>query len=99
MDNIETQVNTLDEKELKQLGERLRGVLPTTVVTVTFIKKDGSERIMKCTLDPEKLPVATVTEDKKERKKSEDTLAVYDVEAKGWRSFNLKSIKRIALTI
>jgi hypothetical protein len=77
----------------------LKGTLHSNEVTVTFIKKDGSERVMKCTLDPKVLPVAPVTEGKTERKKSDNTIAAYDLEAQAWRSFTIKSVKKVALTI
>ena len=55
-------------------------------VTVTFLKKDGSERVMNCTLQEE---VAVKVEKKTDRVKqvNEDVLPVYDLDAKGWRSF------------
>ena len=77
----------------------LRGALYSNEVTVTFTKKDGSERVMKCTLDPEILPPSPVTEDKTERKKSENTLAVYDLETQAWRSFTIKSVKKVVFTM
>jgi hypothetical protein len=54
---------------------------------------------MNCTLNPDQLPPAPVTENKKERKVNDDVLAVYDIEAKGWRSFTLKTVIRVQLTI
>ena len=77
----------------------LKGALHSNEVTVTFTKKDGSERVMKCTLDPEILPPSPVTEGKTERKKSENTLAVYDLEAQAWRSFTIKSVKKVTFSI
>jgi hypothetical protein len=54
---------------------------------------------MKCTLDPEILPSSPVTEGKTERKKSENTLAVYDLETQAWRSFTIKSVKKVVFTM
>lgn len=59
--------------------------------TVTFTKKDGTKRIMECTLDPDLLPAAPVTESKP-KKINYSVLAVWDLEAKGFRSFRLDSI-------
>ena len=67
----------------------------TNSYTGTFTKKDGTERIMKCTLQEEYLP-ETVGE---VRKKNEDSLAVYDLDVEGWRSFRWDSVKRINFTI
>ena len=77
----------------------LKGMLHVDTATVTFTKKDGSERVMKCTLNPDQLPEAPVTESKKERKVNDNVLAVYDIEAKGWRSFTIKSVTKVQFTI
>ena len=90
---------TWTDSDWDKFTEWLNGMLHVSPVTVTFTKKDGTERVMKCTLDPKELPPQPVTEGKTERKKSENTMAVYDLEAKGWRSFTIKSVKRVELTI
>lgn len=87
------------EKDWDKFSTWLKDMLKIDVATVTFTKKDGTERIMKCTLNPDQLPSAPVTEGKKERKVNNDVLAVYDVEAKGWRSFTIKSITKVNFTI
>lgn len=94
--HIET---TFTEKDWNKFITWFKDLIKTEVATVTFTKKDGTERVMKCTLNPEQLPPAPVTEGKKERKVNEDVIAVYDVEVQGWRSITLKSIKRVQLTI
>jgi|FreactcultureFD7_1027221.scaffolds.fasta_scaffold01388_16 hypothetical protein len=73
----------------------LRNLLFTQQVTVYFTKKDGTERKMICTLNPDVLPKREVNENKKERIVSENIVAVYDVEAEGWRSFNIDSVNRV----
>lgn len=87
------------DKDWNKLTKWLGSVLKSNVVTVTFTKKDGTERVMNCTLNPELLPPAPITEDRTERKQNKDTMAVYDTEAKGWRSFTIKSLKNIKLEI
>ena len=67
-------------------------------VEVTFTKKDGTERTMKCTLKEElMLPYEKKTDRVKEQ--SNETLAVYDLEKESWRSFRLDSIKRVEFSI
>ena len=58
---------------------------------VKFIKSDGTERVMNCTLKEDLVPL---TENKTDRKKTpnEAVLPVYDLDAKGWRSFRLDSV-------
>ena len=63
-------------------------------VRITFTKKDGSERIMSCTLNPE---LTESYEKKTERTKEQnvDVCPVFDLEAKGWRSFRYDSVKTV----
>jgi hypothetical protein len=82
----------MDKYELKQ---QLQG----GIATVTFEKKDGSMRTMRCTLLAEYLPAPTgpqlLTEST--RQESDQVLSVWDIENGGWRSFRLDSIKSITV--
>lgn len=73
----------------------IKSVLRTNVVQISFNKVDGTERTMKCTLNPKMLPPEPVTEDKKERKVSTTSIAVFDVDLKEWRSFRTKQVNQI----
>jgi cell envelope opacity-associated protein A len=80
----------------------LKGVLQTNPVSVTFTKKDGTERVMNCTLEPSKLPVVEqkpIAEGKEPRKESTTSLRVFDLDKGEWRSFTVKSVKHIAFTL
>jgi len=79
----------------------LKSCLQTSVCTVTFTKKNGDDRVMKCTLDEQYFPVVQkeATEVAPVRQKSNEALSVYDVDAQGWRSFRYDSIKRFEMTI
>jgi hypothetical protein len=99
---IQTVLKT--EKEFKAFKKWLKGHLNFGPVTVTFTKKDGTERIMNCTTSSDLVPqVPVLTEEvavpKKEKKKNEDVMSVYDLEVKEWRSFRWDSIKRIEFTL
>lgn len=54
---------------------------------VSFIKKDGSKRIMYCTLNLELIPLDLHTGGSK-AKEYDHLLTVYDVEEDGWRTIN-----------
>jgi hypothetical protein len=97
---INTDVKITDEVEPK-LHEWLRGILAVTEATITFTKVDGTERVMKCTLESSKLPVVELKEDAKPRKQSDSTkaLRVFDLEKNEWRAFTIKNIKRIELSL
>lgn len=75
--------------------KEIHEILRSSVRVVTFTKTDGTERVMKCTLKDSYLPEQLDVEEYISRKKNEDVCAVWDVEAKGWRSFRIDSIKEI----
>ena len=79
----------------------LKEILSNTVSTVVFTKVDGTEREMKCTLLPEYLPQKPVVEGQQllpeglTRTENPGTLAVWDMESNGWRSFRTDSVKTV----
>jgi hypothetical protein len=85
-------MNILDKHQLKT-------ILLEETATITFTKTDGSERVMKCTLDPSVIPKIEKEESstKKQRPDNPDLLSVWDIENEGWRSFKLSSIKSIEI--
>ena len=82
----------------KKEKDWLIGLLRSEIVELTFTKKDGTERIMKCTLAEEKIPAENAPKGT-DRKKSDDAVAVFDLENKGWRSFRWDSLKNINFTL
>lgn len=92
---------TLSEKDFKLFKKWLTGHLKYGPVTLTFTKKDGSERVMKCTTNPTYIMFKdpSILESKSDRKVNEDVMPVYDLDAGGWRSFRWDSIKSVAFTI
>lgn len=96
------QIGNLSEKDSARFKKWLRGHLAVGPVTVTFTKKDGTERVMECTTNPELVPAEPVTESltpKREKKPNEEVMPVYDIKAKGWRSFRWDAVKSVAFTI
>ena len=79
--------------------EWFESVLKNEIVTITFTKKDGTEREMRCTLKQDLLPVTEVVEsieeDKPKRAKSETSVSVFDLDLNGWRAFSIDSVKTI----
>ena len=92
---------TLSEKDFKLFKKWLTGHLKYGPVTLTFTKKDGSERVMKCTTNPTYIMFKdpSILESKSDKKLNEDVMPVFDLEAGGWRSFRWDSIKSVAFTI
>jgi hypothetical protein len=84
-----------DTKEAKKSRKWLTNLLNQYVVEVTFTKKDGTERIMNCTLQEDYLPETTGAG----RAGNSDALAVFDTEIEDWRSFRWDSIKAVKVVV
>lgn len=63
------------------------------VVTVTFTKKDGTERTMRCTRATSYIPIEHAPKSDTSKEEITDNIRVFDVENQGWRSFNFSSLK------
>jgi WYL_2, Sm-like SH3 beta-barrel fold len=89
------------ESDWDKFSNWLIGMLKINeTVTVTFTKKDGTERVMNCTLKPELLPEAKpVAEGKEPRKESTTSIRVYDLEKQEWRSFTTKNVTKVEFSI
>ena len=85
------------DNDWNKLDKWLRNVLQTETVTVTFTKKDGTERIMNCTTNPSIVPKVEIKEGATPRKVSETTMRVFDTDINEWRSFTTKSIKHLSI--
>lgn len=91
-------MQNLSEKDVKIFKRWLKSHLAYGPTTVVFTKKDGTERVMNCTTNPELVPAVEIVESaepKKEKKVNEDVMPVYDLEAKSWKSFRWDSIKEV----
>ena len=82
----------------KKEKDWLRTLLKERIVGITFIKKDGSERLMQCTLLESKIPSEFAPKGS-EKSKSDEVLPVFDVENEGWRSFRWDPIKKIDFSL
>lgn len=98
MNVYEPDQNTLDN-DIDVFRGWLKGVLTVQPATITFTKKDGTERVMNCTLRGDMLPVVEIKEDKAPRKQNDSVLSVYDLDAQGWRSFTVNTVKRVSFTM
>ena len=98
MNVYEPDQNTL-ENDIDVFRGWLKGVLTVQPATITFTKKDGTERVMNCTLRGDMLPVVEIKEDKAPRKQNDSVLSVYDLDVQGWRSFTVNTVKRVSFTM
>jgi hypothetical protein len=79
----------------ESLKADLKKLLQEKTMSVLFTKKDGTQRAMLCTLMSEHLPLVDKQEGdevKKERKESDTSIRVWDLEKKDWRSFRIDSV-------
>ena len=94
-------------EELKQVVADLKGIptnqdlrnqLTQNVMVVDFTKLNGDKRVMTCTLREDIKPAATKTDtmsQKAVREISDAVVSVWDVNAKGWRSFRYDRINAV----
>lgn len=103
-----TQYQEADEVNKAIIRDWVKSLLQKGAVTVTFTKADGTDREMRCTLDPEQLPevpvaagpVDGIVKEAKERKKpDEHSLRVFDLDKKEWRSFRFDRLQKVSTEI
>jgi hypothetical protein len=98
-----TQYQQADDANKAIMRDWIRSLLQKGAVTVTFTKADGTDREMRCTLNPEQLPLVTVTgpvdgivkESKQRKQPDEHSLRVFDLEKGEWRSFRFDRLKKV----
>lgn len=88
--------STTPSFSLDKSKESLQELLRNFVAIVTFTKKDGTERVMKCTL---KQDIAIPHERKTERVKEpkDDLLPVWDIDASAWRTITVPNILTVEI--
>ena len=79
--------NTIPSDTMKAL---ILHSLHNFVTTINFTKKDGTVRTMRCTLMESALPQRDP--DSEDKPHSPDAQPVWDIDAKGWRSFRWDSV-------
>lgn len=87
--------HTFTEKEAQ---EWLQSMLRTEKMTVEFVKKDGSQRKMLCTLIENMIPSEKKPKGS-EKSRSDDTISVFDLEKNDWRSFRYDSITAVSFSL
>jgi len=97
----------VDLTEAKELVAELKGIpvredldrlLEQNVLVVDFTKLNGDKRVMTCTLREDMKPAATKKDpmsQEKVRKVSDAVVSVWDVNAKGWRSFRYERVNKV----
>jgi hypothetical protein len=81
----------------EELIEKLLDQLRKSEANIVFTKKDGSERTMRCTLNPATIPLEKHPKGKTEQ--NPNVVAVYDLENEGWRSFIKENLISFSVTL
>ena len=92
-------MNEVNMETYQELKESTITKLKQGEVIVTFTKINGDKRVMTCTLEEGVIPPATkddTASQKKVRSISEETQIVWDINAKGWRSFRWANVTDVA---
>lgn len=84
-------------------GENMKEVIENNLkagntVTVTFTKKDGTQRVLRGTTNPKYIPPAPVTENEKPKRaiaSNPDVAKVFDLDINEWRSFRYDSVTQV----
>lgn len=77
------------------IPEDVNKMLAEGIITVTFGKMDGTERVMRCTLNENYIPLDMMPKTGREKDPGSNTIAVWDMDVAGWRSFRVDSIINI----
>ena len=77
--------------------QNLTELLSNSIVTVTFTKANGEERVMRCTLLGEYVPNAATNGRVLLTENTGSSISVWDVEANGWRAFRVDSVKNVSI--
>lgn len=89
--NVNAVLNSLNVRE------SLKTLLQNEMAVITFTKKDGTVRKMKCSLKKDFLPPIPEGYIEKSGNINESVLNVWDLEAHGWRSFRLDSLTSVTI--
>jgi len=80
-------------KEIEYMYEDIMKDLHDGVVRVTFTKKDGTERKMKCTLNENMMPQFETVKTNQAKDVNREVIKCWDLEKEAWRSFRVDSVK------
>ena len=76
----------------------IKELLRDSVAEISFTKKDGTERIMKCTLQSDLIPEEHTPKGTGTTKENLDIINVFDLDKIGWRSFLVDNVQYVKTT-
>lgn len=104
-----TSYQEADDANKAVIRNWVKSLMQTTEIKINFLKADGTEREMRCTLDWARIPeknhpgqpsVDGIVRESRERKKpDEHSLRVFDLDKQEWRSFRFDRLQKISAEI
>ena len=101
-----TQYQEADDANKAIIRDWVRSLLQKQPIKVTFVKADGTDREMLCTLNWDFIPTdkqpkqpakgAVVKESQQRKEPDVHSLRVFDTEKLEWRSFRFDRLKKVA---
>lgn len=79
------------EEKRKELSDMLH----SHICEVTFTKINGEQRVMPCTLKEGVVPSIVRKEGSEPKKQNIDTMSVYCLDKKEWRSFRVANVTHV----
>lgn len=94
--NISTgTIEEWSDEDWRSFYRWLRDELFKQTVTISFIKADGSNRVMNCTLVTERISYQSKGKSKKQKEETFETIKAWDIDKGEWRSFKIRNITNI----
>lgn len=100
-----TQYQEADDANKSIIRDWVRSLLQKDAVTITFVKADGTDREMRCTLNWDQIPMdkhpgqpsidGLVREGRERKQPDEHSLRVFDLDKGEWRSFRFERLKKV----
>lgn len=95
---MDTYYSKSDETQQAAFRKWVVDMLHTGPMKVTFLKTDGTEREMHCTLE-ESVAVPHVKTTDRVKEKNEEVCPVWDIDKNAWRSFRYDSVIKVEIDI
>ena len=100
-----TQYQEADDTNKSIIRDWVRSLLQKDAVTIVFVKADGTDREMRCTLNWDQIPMhkhpgqpsidGLVRESQERKQPDEHSLRVFDLDKGEWRSFRFERLKKV----
>ncbi len=85
----------MEQVNLEEKRQTLSEMLHNHICEVTFTKVNGEQRVMPCTLKEGVVPVIERKEGTQAKKQNTDTMSVFCMDKKEWRSFRIANVTHV----